>query len=361
MLGSELPADLLNEIVKYIHSLRDYVRIGAVCKTWNLALPKTIPNHITTPLRLVLPSQERIHQFSIVPHLRMPELHNCFIAGSSFGWLFCVGIDRTLLVVNPLTKSRFNLPPIPTFSPVAYGRNIIEKPFICMQRNFVTKIIFTCSPDHSKEFMAVANQRSRLAFCRSGDDTWTDIKHRGTWCKYEDIIYHDGKVYAIDDRYRLHEFDMKTARGGWSGVSMPRGDGHSYNYAKYLAFNPEGDLLLLVRHFEFYLEPVYKSYKTCRVDVYKRNANKWMRECSLGNNVLVIGYNSPIWMSHILDNKGNQLRNCICFSDNMVEFHYRDRVGGHDVGIYNLEDGTVTQIFPNSDFIWPPPVWLSQS
>ncbi|KAK7309435.1 hypothetical protein RJT34_06160 [Clitoria ternatea] len=225
--------------------------IRAVCKTWNSEWPKHVPI-------LVLPF-EGVNDLS-VPHLRMPWLESTVIRGSCFGWLISVGIDGILQVSNPYqislkSSSNFNLPTREYVLRDPRLRKTTRIPIITMQRRFVQKIIFTCSPDHSKEFMAVAmySECTKLAFCRSGDAKWTDIKSIDIWCKYEDIIYHDGKLYVIDDRCCLHEFDMKTKHGGRSTtVSLPHG--HNLNDTcnkKYLAVNPNGDLLLLVRHFDF--------------------------------------------------------------------------------------------------------------
>ncbi|KAF1860246.1 hypothetical protein Lal_00037584 [Lupinus albus] len=56
------------------------------------------------------------------------------------------------------------------------------------------------------------------------------------------------------------------------------------------------------------------------------------------------------------DGKGNWVRNCIYLSDDDVISQYNEIVGGHDVGIFNLENGEVHKLFPNLELLHPPPI-----
>ncbi|KAK7284473.1 hypothetical protein RJT34_19219 [Clitoria ternatea] len=383
----KLNADMLEEIVKHIDSYRDYVMIRAVCKSLNSTLVK-VPKHIKVPW-LVLPFEEDTFigtQNLSMPHFRMPELKNTEIRGSSFGWLICIGIDGRIQAINPFTKSNFDLPPLSTFpSVIKYQPDVQDEEYVLryprlgmasssrdMQRLF-EKIIFSCSPNNVKEFMAVAihGEFERLAFYRFGDDRWTDIdpttiELRGN---YEDMICHEGKVYAIDFSAYFYEFDMKTSHGGKRNVPLPIGFILPYHssHKKYLAVHPDGNLLLVVRHFQHYSkgkvcveEEENDNYKTSRFDMYKldASANRWSKEFSLGDHVLVIGLNSAVLMPSFLDHKGNCMRNTIYYNDNMWELQHHLHYGGHDVGVFNLENRISNQIFPNAFVCRPPPIWI---
>ena len=123
-----------------------------------------------------------------------------------------------------------------------------------MQDMCIEKIILSSFPEEN-DFMAVAiyGDYPELAFYRSGDGNWTDIPTihitREAGFGFQDVIFHEGKIYAIDWKACLYEFDMKTRSGGISKVPPPP---NLYGKDKYLVRNPDGHLLMAVRHLEYY-------------------------------------------------------------------------------------------------------------
>ena len=91
-----------------------------VCTEWYSKLPK-IPCHVKRNPWLVLPCVDeavdtRTLEDDEIYHLTLPNMHNCLLRGSCFGWLIGIFIsDGSVRMFNPLTKVEMHLPPISTF------------------------------------------------------------------------------------------------------------------------------------------------------------------------------------------------------------------------------------------------------
>ncbi|OIV94867.1 hypothetical protein TanjilG_22064 [Lupinus angustifolius] len=388
-LWEELPSDLLPEIAKHLHSSKDYVRFRATCKTCYLNL-SNIPNHITGP-KLMIPFDFGMGRVENFVHLRLPEKPNrTLYRGSGFGWLIGIGIDGVIRMLDPVTNDHIDLPPMSTtpdiveFHPdnedeeytiTGHVRNkpsytyVIEKDHI--QKMHLHKIIMSSSPkNHNHDFMALAiyGEQRQLALCRIGDSKWTTFSTKQSYF-LQDVIFYEGKIYGIDIVAKLFEFDPKTLTGSIVQVPPPKDDDPRIRFldvtTKYLIRNVEGDLLLVVRRWEWKKWRENggvdeKYYNTTKFNVYKldKSVKQWKRVSSVGNSVLVVGFNTSICMLPFSDGKNNWVRNCIYFSDNHVEAQYRQVYGGHDVGIFNLQNNTIQQFFPDRVFLCPPPLWL---
>ncbi|KAK7273068.1 hypothetical protein RIF29_14114 [Crotalaria pallida] len=378
----ELHSDLLLEIVKHLHSAEDYVRCRAVCKSWNLKLPKT-PNHIRGPW-LVLPLNHDTIKDDKDFYLRLPELRNTMVCGSSFGWLTSVGTDGVIQMLNPFTDVQFDLPPMSTIPDIISqngdeytikhvrfmdGVNISyisDKHEV--KKKHIQKVILSCPPDDNnaiEDFMAITiyGKLHRLAFCKFADKTWTDFSvpepelyHD---CGLDDAIFHKGYIYAIDFLARLFVFDKKTSMGIIiRDVPSPQciNITSAPLNTNYLFHDADGDLLMAIRHSN---TDEIGVLKTSAFHLYKldESVKQWIRIFSLGNYVLVVGFNSSACMLPFPSAKGNWARNCIYYSDHIADCH-RPNLGGRDVGVFNLEDGSIEELFPNSTCLYPPPLWL---
>ncbi|XP_027362497.1 putative F-box protein At2g33200 [Abrus precatorius] len=409
-LWANLHSDLLNQIVKYIHSYEDYARLRLVCKSWSSTLAKT-PEH-KYPWLVLLPSENSIETYGPrekeINQMRLPQMQNHLFRGSCCGFLVILGLsDGALKLWNPFTKVSFDLPPISTLPNIVYlvdyfpeyiaplwnaSTATIERIHIHMNRPPVHKIIISSPPDSdTHEFMAVViyGEYSRLGFYRCGDVGWTDIPtskaHR---CEFEDVIFNEGKIYAVDWNAQLYEFDMHTKPvplGGATKAKPPirvpqSGDPYDWTF-KYLAVHGNGSLLMVVRH---YVCPRGGVYRTNTFSVYMLTNRElvWSRVYNIGNYALVLGLNSSISMPCAASyTKPNH----IYYTDNLFEQHYVSdeedelyadddeehnygrgvegfhsdvvgSVGGHDIGVFDLEGGGNNYLFPAA--LLSAPVWL---
>ncbi|XP_057761148.1 uncharacterized protein LOC130981584 [Arachis stenosperma] len=367
--------DMLNQITKRLYSYDDYLQLRLVCKEWNFKLPK-IPNGIKAPW-LLLPiggtptarepfkagedvyhitqlsniDEESVDTSSLdekgIYHLKLADLQYNLIRGSCHGWLIIVSIyEGTIRMLNPLTKAYLDLPPISTL---------------------FWKVVINSAPinDNNNDFMAVAIYGAcNLAFYKSNNKRWLKLPTSADATTYfQDVIFFQEKIYAVDDDGQLYEFDTKTKTGpvGIIHEAAPPSDvvtqGEISNL-KYLIGCADGSLLMVVRHLRNLMEHDEKrSYETIKFDIYKleKNANTWSRITSLGNYVLVIGFNASVQMlaGDFSNCKGNQ----IFFTDNFVEDQSLNVVYYHNIGIFNLEDESCQTVLSDVNF-FSPPVWI---
>ncbi|MED6142951.1 hypothetical protein PIB30_002238 [Stylosanthes scabra] len=227
---SNFHPDLLNQITEHLYSYDDYIRLRLVCKEWNSKLSR-IPNHKRIPW-LLLPGTT--HDYSLshilerekIYHVMSPDfdIDDNLIRGSCYGWLITVVISEgAIRMWNPFTKFHIDLPPISTFPDIlAYNPDRQGHEYICvdlrsddiytfegilLHKNQVWKIVISSPPDND-DFMAVAiyGEYGNLAVCKLNDKRWTHIPIED----FQDVIFLEEKLYAVDLETHLYEFDKKV-------------------------------------------------------------------------------------------------------------------------------------------------------
>ncbi|ONK55451.1 uncharacterized protein A4U43_UnF3190 [Asparagus officinalis] len=114
--------------------------------------------------------------------------------------------------------------------------------------------------------MALISNFSVLSFCRVGDDKWTNVEH----ClnHLQDVIRYNGQIYAVD--YEgitvIYDFTGDKKMRQIANAPKARGDEH-----RYLVESTQGDLLQVVRLFDYGREGIcrsndFKVYKLEAVD-----------------------------------------------------------------------------------------------
>ncbi|XP_057747876.1 putative F-box protein At1g65770 [Arachis stenosperma] len=396
--------DMLNQIAKRLYSYDDYLQLPLVCKQWNSKLPK-IPNGIKAPWLLVpiggaakepfkagkdichvsqLPTidEETVDTFSVeekgIYHLKL-ELQYNLIRGSCHGWLIIVSIyEGTIRMLNPLTKVCLDLPPISTLpnvnddgdecsyylGPLKYITDIVYA-----YKIIVWKVVINSAPinDNNNNFMAVAlyGAATHLAFYKSNSRKWIKLTtNDDPYTYFQDVIFFQEKIYIIDDNGQLYEFDTNTKAEPVriTHEVTPPSDvvtQEEVTNLKYLIGCADGSLLMVVRHVHNLMQQDnQRSYETIKFDIYelKKNANTWSRITSLGNYVLVIGFNGSVQM--LADDFSNCKGNQIFFTDNFVDDQTLDDVVYyHNIGIFNLEDESCQTVLSDVNFFCPP-VWI---
>ncbi|KAF9626639.1 hypothetical protein IFM89_037620 [Coptis chinensis] len=219
---SDIADYLLDEIVVRLDSYSDYVRLRAVCPVWKSSLPK-IPKYLPLTLPgLMLPcnhtDSEVFNLFfaaSEVHKLKLAKTEQWLWKGSSKGWLVQLENSPSINLINPLTSTRMQLPPLTTFPNVLeYIPERIGAEYSVMTVNMreeeirffslaemkhfcVKKLVLSSSPRGKNCLaMAIYGDRDELAWCRIGDEGWKTVE--GGWCFFDDIIHFDGKFYALD-------------------------------------------------------------------------------------------------------------------------------------------------------------------
>ncbi|MED6172409.1 hypothetical protein PIB30_049749 [Stylosanthes scabra] len=372
--------DMLNEIAKRIHSYDDYLQLRLVCKQWNFRVPK-IPNN-KVPW-LLLPVEEEEDIFYDTPsleekgihYLTLPDMQHKLIRGSCYGWLIVVSIEGTIRMLNPWTKVCFDLPPISSLPNVTcnsnectyyLGPHEVMTDTVDANKFLVWKVIINSAFTNDDDFLAVAIYTGlRLVFYKPNNKTWLEIPGNGTYPYFQDVIFFEEKIYAIDDDGQLYEFDAKTSAEPVGGIheATPPSDivtlGEILNI-KYLIVRDDGSLLMIVRHRNLRDgQENYRYYDTIKFDIYelKKNSKAWSRIISLGNYVLIVGFNASVrmWAGEFLNCKGNQ----VYFTDNFVAEQTMDSDQDyyHGIGVFDLEDESCQTVLSDVKFSCPP-AWI---
>ncbi|KAF8405484.1 hypothetical protein HHK36_010391 [Tetracentron sinense] len=347
---SRLPRDLLEMIANRLTIYIDYLRFRAVSQDWRSSVSK-VPNRLTCqPPWLMLPNSRRreTHRsfFSLsenkVYHLELPEAsfrRRC--CGSSQGWLVLAEESPAIRLLNPLTRTQIQLPPLSSFPNVLnFSISRIGREYLLLNSSghryyhnlremrdlFLKKVILSSSPssaDGDYIVMAILNETGLLAFCRKGDLLWTVMAEALPY--YEDVIYYKGLFYAVDKHGRVAICDVHSLS---SMVTIIEPTLLSSGDILYLV-NSSGEILLVSR----YLEPGHAAaaefYKTCRFEVFKLDPSrlKWDEVKSLDDHMLFLGKNSSLSLlaSDFSGFKGN----CIYFTDDYTEANYDGVDNGH--------------------------------
>lgn len=130
---------------------------------------------------------------------------------------------------------------------------------------------------------------------------------------------------------------------------------HELPYFRYLVESPNGELLKISKLEDENARTIgFKVYRL--VDQVKKNA--WVEINSLGDYAVFLGYNRATCLS----TKENPecLANCIYFAeDNTEKYYYQD--GCNDVGVYNLEDGSIERFYECHHFWTGHCIWMAPS
>ncbi|KAF9602976.1 hypothetical protein IFM89_032979 [Coptis chinensis] len=147
---------------------------------------------------------------SEVHKLELPKAEQCLWKGSSRGWLVQLEDSPSINLINPLTSTRMQLPPLTTFPNVLeyiperigseYSVMMLKMKLfslVQMKHFCIKKLVLSSSPKGKNCIaMAIYGDCNKLAWCRIGDEGWKTVE--GGWCFIDDIIHFDGKFYALD-------------------------------------------------------------------------------------------------------------------------------------------------------------------
>ncbi|KAF5177727.1 F-box protein skip23 [Thalictrum thalictroides] len=242
-----------------------------------------------------------------------------------------------------------------------------------------------------------------LIYFKSGNDKWTIIEHKKG--PFHDLIHWKGNFFAVDGTGSTYIVDPHTSEV--TQVVGPVGD--CRHKKRFVISN--GELFLveiqmdfgycscvecdvkwnethnLIRQWKEVLNALSThdidtsddSYEIssppeflhtgkpigCKVFKVDEENKKWVQVGSLGDQIFIVGdrCSFSITASEFLSAcEGN----CILFTDIgiMTDFYFMnfDEALNHDIGIFNVEDGSFDKIenHPSySQLIWPPPTWAA--
>ncbi|PIA49898.1 hypothetical protein AQUCO_01300555v1 [Aquilegia coerulea] len=356
----DLPDHILNCISDLLIDINDYIRFGAVCRPWRYIYIENLRRHTThrqLPLLMIpsepcdLQNQTRslysLSENRVIPNFQIRLPHNKFCRGSSEGWLVVLDDNCTdVYLFNPFLSvdNKLELPHLTEFP--HEEDEIFE--------GFLTKAVLSANPTSSFTnyvVMAIYGQYARLAFFKPGDKTWTPLDFE--YMVIEDVIYFNDQFFAVNFEGTVFAFDVNHHHLKQAELAPP--PGNNIDTRKFLV-NSLGNLLL-VRRLMKRSEGEYctTGFEVFKLDEFTRN---WVQVESLGDQTLFLGDNTSISISssHYYGCK----RNCIYFTDDYFEGYWVDKLSGpSDIGVFNLEDGSIKQHYPlKSNIVFPPPIWI---
>ncbi|OEL27549.1 hypothetical protein BAE44_0011433 [Dichanthelium oligosanthes] len=209
---SDLPPELAGIVLGWLPSHTDRVRFAAVCWHWHLAARQQRPL-IPLPLPWISFNNGHFQSLSDGEAHALPDPGCALLCNSTFGGLVLLEVDdpaRTCVLLDPFGGVSMVLPPPPCRyrSDASYGRSdhYYNDPYYQYPRcSAFRKLII-------------------IGICRPGVGATCALHIRGdgdTW--YEDFAFFRGKLYAIDNRGDLYEFDLTTddSDGGCRSVKVP--------------------------------------------------------------------------------------------------------------------------------------------
>ncbi|KAL6498599.1 hypothetical protein OROHE_026540 [Orobanche hederae] len=322
--------------------------------------------------------------------------------GSSLGWIALLNPHNLdLFLYNPISRRHIKLPPIR------------KLPNLPMYTRDVTKVILSCSPDEDEvncRAMMIYNGIDALAFCWPGHSKeWTPIGEMRWWneCKgeiwsrgYVDCVYstREKVFFGLSTFGELESWDLQDPSSPKVIQVMEVDEDKIFThfddilntvckYKKHLVVTPEQDLLMVKQYAAECVAPdgsylLYSEdcfYMTKDFNVQKYNPDKgdfeYVDGSSLGGLALFLGYHShsvALPAAATPDLKPNSIYFTDAFEPEprgTFDVDYAGRPyedGGHDIGIFNYEDKTVSSCYYPCDVgslkrIMPPPMWFFPS
>ncbi|KAL5714530.1 hypothetical protein ACHQM5_016477 [Ranunculus cassubicifolius] len=313
---SELPAELLDSIIRRLNNYIDYIRVRSVCPLWRSNLPrKPKPYHLVTQIPwLLLPtyknnslSETRCSFFNLAENkpylLDLPEVlgegKRCW--GSPHGWIVLVDEEGPFFsLLNPLTKARIHLPSLFYYpSSLETGNIVLPWDSIGIFRgSYIVKAVLIANPLMTEFVVMVIMERApcALAFFKSGTEAWTLIaESEGTI--FHDLVCFQGEFYAVDSNGTVYLLDLSDKSKVVKIANPPEALLEVESFRQSYLVESENELLLVYRYFKkprgtpFCSTSYFTAYKLALSN------STWSQMSDLTEQVLFLGTNCSFSLS----------------------------------------------------------------
>ncbi|KAK2643779.1 hypothetical protein Ddye_018974 [Dipteronia dyeriana] len=384
-------------------------------------------NQIPWLLMLNPPDDDQEHKQEIQDYKRVLEIdykrhaveedHSRYTCiGSSHGWLIFLDHKASRpFLVNPFIKQvKIQLPCLNSLLGILQiEKNIQLGEYFINYYNKSRNLVLVCYATHLRQsvlhksvlssdpclgvnslgVVVIYGRARKLGYCNYGDSSWKGLEDGKFW-PYSDIIcYNNNKLYALGENACVEAWDLLDGKCvptktmeiklcfPLKSAKMLSDFRYLYVCRLYLV-EKLGDLLLVVRYIGEFVngdnevvqeddlltdedtQPLVCPYKTLLFHVYKLDFDerKWIEVESLGDSALFLGGSHSVSVCSSVDS--GYKKNSIYFTDDYWDRMEEDYLyGGHDMGVFSLEDQSVGPIYQSSGSmkIQPPPCWVAPS
>ncbi|XP_065631684.1 uncharacterized protein LOC112026480 [Quercus suber] len=309
---SELPPEVVREIVNRLHTFQDFVAAAGVSRTWR-SVCLSISRRPQLPCLMLSEtlSTDMRHFFSLCDNNRyqllLSEVQGKRCWGSPHGWIVTLGPDYETHLLHLTKRVQIALPPLNTIRTLAATEEWFR---------LVHKFILLNDPSQESSLLVIAifgpvNRLAfaRVAFDRGGEGAALNRRGQGQWAivtnpdilKFNDVACFNDQLYGLCDNGKLVclEFDAPLAAE--------------------------------MRH------------ETICFLVYKFNfgALAWEEVTDLEDLAVFVGDGNS-WCIHT-----SAISNCIYFTDDNWEWQRHPGVacGGRDVGVFSMARRATVTLF----------------
>ncbi|KAL1806905.1 hypothetical protein ACET3Z_029973 [Daucus carota] len=283
----------------------------------------------------------------------LPQAAGKWILGTSKGWVLTLGTDSQTNLLHPLLRHQIPLPSMTKCSKVALSSRV------------------SGNDTPQPTIMVIYGEVGSLGFARFGDQEWKQVESPSVG-PFVDITYHKGKFYGINHAGDIFECNIDDDyTSGATGEPITFCPSHPDDSGSMYLVDSENDLWFLertrrVKHFK---PPnnMRVKYRTTNFLVWRleptvsedghETIGTWVQKHDLGGKAFFVGLNASVSLS-----SSDCVRpNCIYFTDDISDLYFPDG-GGHDMGIFDVERGTIEQHFQGKS-LHPisPPLWQDGS
>ncbi|XP_074273707.1 uncharacterized protein LOC141597220 isoform X2 [Silene latifolia] len=293
---------------------------------------------------------------------------------SSHGWVLVVrttGSTMTMCLYNPFcSPSSHNYIPLPRLDTLSSS---------------VSRFTLSACPCTKSYTVMIVYASNKIGLWKPGDKVWTLVDHSllsGVFIL--DVIFYRGYYYVLDQLkhiFRLSGSDNNELK--WERLpslfdGINDGSGHRYLWKAYFVVGDEEKLLVVVRLclypktqplFELPHDYLTAGFRVVEILVSpKRFDNRVKDVNSLGTTSLFVGRNQAFAIDVPKANNPSASGyygckpNCIYFTDDRLYILTTAKFGkGKDMGVYNMEDGSIDRHFQglslqdHSPMLWVEP------
>ncbi|XP_012701341.1 uncharacterized protein LOC101771772 [Setaria italica] len=273
-----------------------------------------------------------------------PPLRSCFVVGSCHGLLTIADEQSKLHLVNPLSRAQIALPPPLTIKNVrgCYTTDEVLDSYHLLKLDLVNhECDAQAEPDDLTLEQGCFYFYLRVAI-------------------YNDFFYNDsnGLFYVVRGNGEVHTIDLNGPSPVVKIILRPMAPCIDNN--KYIAQAPWGGMLQVWRYDDIVEEG---EGRAVQLEVYMVDLaeQKLVEIKNLQEHVLFIGFNTPFFL--LAEDYNMLTPDCIYLTNDYMDYIYSKKFGPRQVLVFNMKDGSLTDLFPDSDsdfwLSWPLPIWIT--